>query len=71
MKGLNCPNCGRRQDVKLPTPGQATVDCPECGKRLFVRMKKGRWSVDVDDGSGGEIRPLPQAQPQPQTQAAK
>jgi predicted RNA-binding Zn-ribbon protein involved in translation (DUF1610 family) len=48
MKGFNCPNCGKRQAVRLPTPGQATVYCPDCGRQLYVRMGKERWSVDVD-----------------------
>ena len=68
MKGFNCPNCGRRQDTKLKTPSMATVYCPECGRKLFIRMKKGKWSVDIDDEPGGDIsKSKTQYQPQPQT----
>ena len=47
MKGFSCPNCGKRQSVKLNAPSHISVACPECGKLLCVKMDKGKWSVLV------------------------
>ena len=37
MKDCCCASCGKRQEVKLGTPGKAFVTCPECGKPLNAK----------------------------------
>lgn len=51
MKGCFCPNCGKRQVVKLDTPSKVLVPCPECGKPLLIKIDKGKLSVLIDEVS--------------------
>jgi len=61
MKGFNCPNCGKKQSVKLDTPSRATLPCPECGRTLTVKMDKGKWSVLIQEAPDGELSAQPSA----------
>lgn len=49
MKGLYCPNCGKRQTVKLDIPSRILVPCPECAKPLLVKIDKGKFSVLIEE----------------------
>lgn len=49
MKGFNCPNCGKRQPIKLDAPSRVALVCIECGKSLLVKMDKGKWSVAIEE----------------------
>lgn len=49
MRGANCSNCGRRQDVKLGKGSKASCTCPECGKPLMVRRDRDGIAVKAFD----------------------
>lgn len=53
MKGFNCPNCGKRQPIKLDAPSRVALVCIECGKSLLVKMDKGKWSVAIPSRTSG------------------
>jgi len=56
MKGCFCPNCGKRQCVKLDIPSRIALPCPECGRLLEIKMDKGKWSVLVEEAGDGNLK---------------
>ena len=54
MKSWHCPNCGKKQNVRLDIPSKIVVPCPECGRSLMVKRDKDALTVKAQEPAAAQ-----------------